>query len=234
MKPDHNRRNKMLAAEYVLGTLRAGARRRFERWLLESAELRRDVWYWERRLGRLQESLPVMEQTPPERVWRNIRRRLSPEPARRARDWWRPLAAAAAIAALVFVALRFGAPGERGHIDFVAVMKKAGAPEPAWVIDLEHDDSLVVRALGIGRKPSGKDFQLWILPPSGAPLALPVLPVNGGERRFALDAEQARSLRAGRRLAVSLEPRGGSPTGEPSGPVVYSARLRAPADHPGV
>jgi anti-sigma-K factor RskA len=40
-----------------------------------------------------------------------------------------------------------------------------------------------------------------------------------------LDAGQAAMLARARGLAVSLEPAGGSPTGQPTGPVVYQGRL---------
>ncbi|MGN6388569.1 MAG: anti-sigma factor, partial [Burkholderiaceae bacterium] len=63
-----------LAAEYVLGTLRGHARRRFEHWLGESESLRRRVADWERRLqpmGELSVAVP-----PPASVWNAVERRI--------------------------------------------------------------------------------------------------------------------------------------------------------------
>ena len=40
-------------------------------------------------------------------------------------------------------------------------------------------------------------------------------------------AEHEASLPPGTQLLVSLEPRGGSPTGQPTGPVLYGGRLAA-------
>lgn len=39
-------RIELLAAEYVLGSLHGRARKRFERWLMESARVREEVWFW--------------------------------------------------------------------------------------------------------------------------------------------------------------------------------------------
>jgi anti-sigma-K factor RskA len=66
--------------------------------------------------------------------------------------------------------------------------------------------------------PKGRDLQLWSLPDGATvPASLGVLPADGKQ----VQASPA----AGGQLLVSLEPAGGSPTGAPTGPVVYSGRL---------
>ena len=52
-----------LAAEYVLGTLRGAARRRFEGWMFHDAALRRAVTEWQERLVPMAELTPAV--TPP-------------------------------------------------------------------------------------------------------------------------------------------------------------------------
>src|SRR5512138_678449 len=84
-----------LAAEYVLGTLRGRARRRFERWLV-SPQVGLLVKAWEARLAGLEP--PLERVTPPATVWRGIETRLdlrrqSRAPAQR----WLAIAAAAAV-----------------------------------------------------------------------------------------------------------------------------------------
>lgn len=64
----------MLAAEYVLGTLRGGARRRFQRYAEYDTAVRRAVDEWQRRIAPLAElAEPRM---PPAGVWEAIERRL--------------------------------------------------------------------------------------------------------------------------------------------------------------
>ncbi len=66
--------------------------------------------------------------------------------------------------------------------------------------------------------PSGHDLELWALPEGASrPRSLGVLPAKG--------RVVTASLQAGTQLMVSLEPRGGSPTGQPTGPVLYGGRL---------
>ena len=97
-----------LAAEYVLGSLHGAARRRFERWMMESVRVRQEVWFWEEKLGHL--GARIEEEQPPASVWAGIERRLwaredKPESAVAANDasgrwfWpgWSMLATAAAL-----------------------------------------------------------------------------------------------------------------------------------------
>jgi anti-sigma-K factor RskA len=65
-----------LAAEYVLGTLHGGARRRFERLLQEDRELRSLVETWTVRL--IPVGLPSENLGPSNRVWAALEQRLDP------------------------------------------------------------------------------------------------------------------------------------------------------------
>ncbi|MEA3130579.1 MAG: hypothetical protein QOF46_2374 [Paraburkholderia sp.] len=72
----------MLAAEYVLGTLRGGARRRFQRYVDGDTVVRQAVEEWQRRISPLAElAEPRM---PPAAVWDAIERRLGLTSAREA------------------------------------------------------------------------------------------------------------------------------------------------------
>lgn len=87
-----------LAAEYVLGTLRGGARRRFERLCGVSAAARVRVHRWEDDLGILSARLAPVQ--PAARVWAGIGRRLfGAQPARRSAR----LALAAAVVGLALL-----------------------------------------------------------------------------------------------------------------------------------
>jgi anti-sigma-K factor RskA len=80
---------------------------------------------------------------------------------------------------------------------------------------------VVLTALAPVPVPAGKTLELWIQPPDAkAPRSLGVLPAAG--RQATLPAVPA----PGTALSVTLEPSGGSPTGAPTGRVVYAGTLR--------
>ena len=218
-----------LAAEYVLGTLRGGARRRFDGWLYNDAALRRTVSEWQERL------LPMAEMPaphiPPPQVWRDIERRLhlaaagatDTATARAVRwwdslSWWRGLGlASSAVAALLAVAIgvrTLQAPS----IDMVATLNDAQA-QPALVVTADsRSQTMLVKVVGGAPVPDDKALELWAIPKQGKPRSLGVL--GAGSSRLALDQRAIGSDVV--LLAITLEPRGGSPDPNgPTGPVLY-------------
>ena len=210
-----------LAAEYVLGTLRGPARRRFETLLLAHPILRTSVADWQRRLAMLEE--PTTEQVPPPRVWRSIETRLFSPPD--ALPWWRHLGlwqglTGAFGAAILALALLLATPstqappllvvmgGEAGPASFVASVSADGA-------------SLVLKPVnGVALQPQ-RVLELWSVPAQGAPRSLGVVAADR-----ATTVLQAHLLKNTDALAVSVEPAGGSPTGAPTGPIVSVGKLR--------
>jgi len=223
MKPDHYQRNHALAAEYVLGTLHGGARRRFETWMLESPRVRRQVWYWERRFQSLNRG--IVERRPPAAVWRRVHARIA-RPRSVARAWWWPVGSV--LAASLVLALILLWPSAPAPQQFVGVIQNSQA-QPLWVLRTVTDDSHRQLSLqGVNVEPvDGKDFELWLLPRSGAAISVGLLPAGGGQRTASLSERQLEVLRRSRALAVSLEPAGGSPSGQPTGPVLYQVRMIA-------
>jgi anti-sigma-K factor RskA len=64
-----------------------------------------------------------------------------------------------------------------------------------------------------------QSYELWLLPAEGGPpVSLAVL--GSLDARFPVPSAQAERLRTGGKLAVSVEPAGGSPMGAPTGPVI--------------
>ena len=124
--------------------------------------------------------------------------------------------AGAAIATLLFVYLFIAPPQTPTHMALLA----DAANKPVLVVSLDlHHDRLTLDATRLPAAETGKSLELWILPPSGNPRSLGVIPA--GEVSLPLDRKAASDLAQGA-LAVSLEPAGGSPTGLPTGPVLYS------------
>jgi anti-sigma-K factor RskA len=70
-----------------------------------------------------------------------------------------------------------------------------------------------------------KDLELWLISPA-VPAPRPLGLIAKGTLSVDLGPLAARALASGV-LAVSLEPAGGSPTGSPTGPVLYQGRILA-------
>jgi anti-sigma-K factor RskA len=221
-----------LAAEYVLGTLRGRARTRFEKLARTERGLADAVRGWEERLLPLAESLPPV--TPPARVWRAIRARLhataSPPTlaARLGVGWWRSLALASlAVAVALAVVLLIPEP-EQPAGSMVAVLAGPDA-KPALVATTDRNSRyLTLAAIGPLTLPADRALELWLLPEHGNPRSLGLVSAVGaaGAARIALPDKAGQALHNIPALAVSLEPRGGSPTGLPTGPVLYSGPVR--------
>ena len=213
-----------LAAEYVLGTLKGGARRRFEGHLHGDAALRRTTAEWQDRLAPLAEF--AQAQQPRRQVWTGIERRLGLRPAAPAWQFWRsdastawrPLALASSAVALVLVALLATQSVRAPQADYLATLTDDQA-QPALVLAADRSkQQLTVRVVGGAQVPSDKSLQLWAVPKSGAPRSLGLVEPNG-EVKLALGRAIGDDVAL---LAVSLEPKGGSrdPNG-PSGPILY-------------
>jgi anti-sigma-K factor RskA len=70
-----------------------------------------------------------------------------------------------------------------------------------------------------GAAPPDKSYELWAVAPNTAPRSLGL--VEEASLSRVLDVPPSGDLT----LAVSLEPKGGSPTGAPTGPVVFTGAL---------
>jgi anti-sigma-K factor RskA len=99
---------------------------------------------------------------------------------------------------------------------------------PMMTADLDAAEGRLVLRLKIKppRDFTGKTLEVWLVPPDGAPRSLGLLPsAEGGTTvAFTLPHDLAASL-ATSKLAVSLEPSGGSTTGAPTGPVLFSGDM---------
>jgi anti-sigma-K factor RskA len=73
---------------------------------------------------------------------------------------------------------------------------------------------------------AGHDYQLWLIPEGGQPIALGIL-AGDGVQAMELPQALVRAIDAKASLALSLEPEGGSPTGLPTGPVLASGKINA-------
>jgi anti-sigma-K factor RskA len=216
MKRDEPENLDLLAAEYVVGTLAGAARRSFARRRARDPFVDRRVSAWEDRFVQL--SLRLRPVAPSAEVWPAIERRIGAAPG----GAWRALAAAA----VLFAVLGFGwyvwqelRPPQATAV----VATEQGAT--LWRVELAaRGDRLEIAAVGTVSVPDARARELWALPEGAAPVSLGLLPASG-RVKLALDARQRAALAAAVNVAVSDEPEGGSPTGAPTGEVLYVAPL---------
>jgi anti-sigma-K factor RskA len=222
-----------LAAEYVAGTLRGAARRRFESLLPGHPALRAAVHDWEDRLMPLTSA--VEPEAPPASVWRGVQGQLWPAAATAAPlPWWRRLAlwrtvsALATVAAVSFGVLLNSPPPARAPV--LVVLQSTGADGQApssFVASVSGDGrSLVTQPVQPVAMRADRVLELWSVPPEGAPKSLGLIKADG-TTVLAPGRLPASLLKGGTAaLAVSVEPPGGSPTGAPTGPVVFAGKLQ--------
>jgi anti-sigma-K factor RskA len=218
-----------LAAEYVLGTLRGPARRRFERWRDSSNLVDQRCQFWEERLMPLLRGLEPA--WPPPHVWQGIRQRLNLQtgPPRR-RRMAAPAIAASIVLAIAAAALLYWRVQPFARVSEVATIS-APSGTLLWRVEVYAragaPDRIEARAGALTAPPAGHDYELWALPKAGSPVSLGVLPYQSHAIRRALTLFQQQALQKSTQLAVSIEPPRGSPTGAPTGAVVFVVPLRA-------
>jgi anti-sigma-K factor RskA len=230
----------MLAAEYVLGTLPADERAAVARQARQDQALAEAIESWEQRLGPLSETVAPRE--PPKHVWGQIMERLDRLDSlagrpfvltvdvlamRRRLDRWRVTAiAATALAAslMLFVGYR-ELIRPLPEKTLVAVLQK-DAQSPAFLVSVDLEQKLLtIRAVAAPPQP-GKSYELWLVHDAlKTPRSLGVIgagPFTIVQPKLAAYSPQTIEQAT---LAVSLEPEGGSPTGAPTGPVLYAGKL---------
>lgn len=220
-----------LAAEYVLGTMSARARARFKSLLKYDSSLRVAVSEWEARLSPLAHAAPPVD--PPSRVWRGIEARI--HRSRRMGGLWNSLGlwrslTAAGFAALLIVAVFFaGAPVSEPPVDMVAVLTD-NESAPAMVVLWPQERTkeyryLRVQAVFPPDTLPGTSLELWMLPTGSAPpVSLGLIDASRTAQNIEVSADLARSVGEAWGVALSIEPRGGSPTGKPTTGFLYQGQ----------
>ncbi len=226
-----------LAAEYVLGTLSTAERTDVEHRLGRQPELARAIADWERRLDPLLDTVTPV--APPVDAFAAISTRIGASAAqpsrptgsadivdlrRRLRRWQSGAIAAAAMAAslMVFIAVR-ETTAVRDE-KFVAVLE-GDDRKPAFVAAVStKDKSITVLRVGGPLAPTpGHSHELWAIGgDSAGPRSLGVI---GPDFRFPAEKLGDTAELQQTTFAISVEPEGGSPTGKPTGPVVFTGKL---------
>jgi anti-sigma-K factor RskA len=232
----------MMAAEYVLGTLDANERAQAEILQASDSDFAAQVRYWENYLGAL---IANQEPVEPRRdLFPGIKQRIAREAApggrganvidltRRLNRWRGTALAASALAAslLLFVGLRDFAPDylptalRPDGARYVAVIQQS-KDAPAFLLTVDtRTKSFTVRRVG-AEPPQGRAYELWLVHDKfPGPRSLGVVSDHEFTKPAALANYDPRIINEAT-YAVSVEPPGGSPTGAPTGPVVFTGRL---------
>jgi len=220
-----------LAGEYVLGTLERPEREAAEARSAREPQLRAAIGDWAERLQPLADS--AGEQAPPAGLWPALLSRVrSVGPAlaegarilrlertvRRLRVATIGFGAIAAGLAIFVLSEREVAPPTTAGMSYVAVLNGDGG-KPAFVASVDTASGTIrLRRVGAAPPPD-KSFELWQVPAEGPTVSMGVADNISDLRPMNV------SLKPGEKLAISVEPKGGSPTGQATGPVVFVGDL---------
>jgi anti-sigma-K factor RskA len=220
------------AAEYALGTLDATERATLAARRLREPELDEAIRGWEARLAPLGEAAPEIE--PPSDLLPAIEARIRGARAERPgggaivalersiRRWRAAAIAASLVAALLAIGFAARETG-RGSVprEYVAILQKDAA-SPAFEVTVNLDkQELTVRPV-LAQAPPGKAYELWLI---DAKLGARSLGVVGDRSRAASLSAYDPEVVQNATFAVTVEPPGGSPTGQPSGAPVFVGKL---------
>jgi anti-sigma-K factor RskA len=220
-----------LAGQYALGTLSRAARDRLDRLAQRNESVAAAIRTWQNLLLPLAESLPPV--VPPDRVWNAIVRRVHGQRGSGS-IWanlglWRGLTLAGFATALALSVILLS-PRPETPIQTLVVVLAGQDARPALVASVDRSSrTLTVKSVAPVQPASDRVLQLWALPEQGNPRSLGLIPASGSGlwiARMDLPAPAGQALQNIPALAVSLEPLGGSPTGLPTGPVLYSGPIQ--------
>jgi anti-sigma-K factor RskA len=227
-----------LAGEYALGLLTGDELRRARELERTDPAFRAEVGRWSGRFAPMLDQVDAV--APPQGTWSAIEQRLGGSAERgnviqlrRRVQQWRGIAAGiSAIAACLAIALVTGLPGPARAP--VQVDQRAAAPLVAVLGDQQQMKvfaswnpaarQLVLAVAGDMPRDPHHSHELWVIPADGKPRSLGTMG-NEKQMHVRLADALAQLLQQGATIAISVEPRGGSPTGAPTGPVVASGAL---------
>jgi anti-sigma-K factor RskA len=182
------------------------------------------VHAWEERFVPLAFALTPVQPSP--QIWPQIERRIAADPAlapvrETRRSALRRIAAIFALVAVVAGGYGIWRTVQRSNYQLFAMIAMPNGTM-AWKLEMDSVNERMRMSVmpGAPWQPD-RSFELWALPDSGAlPVSLGLLP-QSGRQEHALSQAQRQAIGAASRVAVSMEPPRGSPTGAPTGPVLF-------------
>jgi anti-sigma-K factor RskA len=222
--------DQVLVAEFALDLLEGGERAAVARRIAAEPALRADLQLWRARLSSLDSEFA--NATPPAHVYPAIERRLFGE-AQKAKkggifSWWsdmtvlRGMAVAGHVLAFVAIGYIFTLPRFDAQTAATQLVAALQANEGSGVEFVAFYDTgtQAVRLIGLqGAQVADKDYELWYIRGDEPAVSMGVIPVDH-RVEVPLDASAKAKIGEGTVLAVTLEQKGGSPTGVAQGPIV--------------
>lgn len=220
-------RDSILSAEYVLGLMSQDEKDSFEARLDQELNLRYECDYWAERLVNLTDHLTPI--SPPEKVKKRLEARLFPDQEDDIKPsiWSRlfSVRALVGLAAMCVLVLGIWLASPQGFTpNYVAQLQTV---QQTLMISTFYDSQtgqLQIKPEK-GAAPAGRDYELWAIVGKNAPVSLGVLDLHGNH--VIQVPESLAGTLATAVLAISEEPKGGSPTGAPTGPVVAVSPIKA-------
>lgn len=216
-----------LVAEYVLGLLPSAEHERVGNLIEASRELQQERDFWVQRFAALNDGyaetpvpghiLAAIEARafgdaapvkPLQSLWNNL-------------ALWRGIAAAALAVAVVAVGFNVLRPApDVGTLatQLVAALEEEGS-DVRFVALYDGATGMVRLTALSGAAVPGKDFELWAIQGDNPPVSMGVIPIDA-RSEVGMSAEIAKGWGEGSVLAITLEQAGGSPDGNPHGPIV--------------
>ncbi len=221
-------RDEVLAGEYVLGVLSFKDRRVVEERMRRDRQFAAIVSRWETNLSAFNDDYDVV--SPSQETFKQIEARLFGTPDATSAPsrglwgsviFWRCLALVSlliTVGSLTIATVAVAPP--QTSAPFVAELSASNSQVNLLASYERQSGKLRIVPVATG-KPEEKSLELWLVPASGAPKSLGVFPPDQtGE--LVIPADMRGSIGEGTTFAVSLEPFGGSPTGQATGPIVAS------------
>jgi anti-sigma-K factor RskA len=219
----------VLVGEYILGLLGPAEHAALGRRIAAEPALAAELRLWQSRLSTLDNEFAETE--PPPRTWNGIEARLFPAAGRSSGDtinWfhsialWRGFAAFATAVAILAIGFNLVQP-RPGPAPAPAQLVAALQPQEGSGVEFVafyDTQSGAVRLVGLsGQQIPDKDYELWYIRGDEPAVSMGVVPVDQ-RTEIPLDQAAREKIAAGTVLAVTLEQKGGSPTGVAQGPIV--------------
>ncbi len=212
----------ILAAEYALGLLDEAEAEAVQDRARTDAPLSLRIAWWRDQLAPLAGEVATPA---PAGVWRKIEAQLpgNDNSATLTQRWRAAALAAMSVAAALM--LYIGTRPASVAVVPAAPMMAALSGEKGAVVAVSYDARSGKMMVAPTTLDPGKgDAELWIIPAGGAPVSLGIVDAKLAQVHN-VPAERRTYVQPGATFAITQEVKGGSPSGQPAGPIVASGKI---------